>query len=216
MYYIYLALSIILIFLNVLFRKRIHQFLKKLPLLAAFFVVILFIFIIPYVVIRGSICLDDSTLEDISIFATCIFIIGLFNSIFFLFSKIKKCVTELLEKKDTTISDLNILILAYGSSILLFTAVYLWLPFFIDNPFKGIASFGDLALINYLLAIVDCLYFSVVTITTVGYGDIYPIHWISKLVTTLEILTGLSIMTVVLGIVFILHNKDKEKEKIKN
>lgn len=36
---------------------------------------------------------------------------------------------------------------------------------------------------------VDCLYFSLVTQTTVGYGDIVPKHTITKLITMLQLLT---------------------------
>lgn len=40
---------------------------------------------------------------------------------------------------------------------------------------------------------IDSFYFSVVTITTVGYGDLYPTSQISKLFTSVYLLIGVSI-----------------------
>ncbi|OGD30541.1 MAG: hypothetical protein A2Y56_04510 [Candidatus Aminicenantes bacterium RBG_13_63_10] len=37
----------------------------------------------------------------------------------------------------------------------------------------------------------DLLFFSIVTIATVGYGDIHPVHWVSRLFTAAEIIFGL-------------------------
>ena len=37
----------------------------------------------------------------------------------------------------------------------------------------------------------DFFYFSVVTITTVGYGDIQPVHWLARTIVITEILFGL-------------------------
>lgn len=40
----------------------------------------------------------------------------------------------------------------------------------------------------------DSLYFSLTTLTTVGYGDIYPTHHISKVFTMFYILFGVGMM----------------------
>ena len=54
--------------------------------------------------------------------------------------------------------------------------------------------------------IVDCLYFSVVTIGTVGYGDIHPKTSVAKLFTASEIIIGFII--IVLSISSIVNNRD--------
>ena len=41
---------------------------------------------------------------------------------------------------------------------------------------------------------IDCVYFSVVTITTLGYGDIAPQNWFGKLLTATEALAGIFII----------------------
>ncbi|HMQ49171.1 MAG TPA: potassium channel family protein [Saprospiraceae bacterium] len=48
---------------------------------------------------------------------------------------------------------------------------------------------------------IEAFYFAVVTITTVGYGDLSPTTDISRLFTTLYILVGVSIGLVTLSIV---------------
>ena len=50
-------------------------------------------------------------------------------------------------------------------------------------------------------SIVDALYFSVVTLTTVGYGDIHPTSDGTQIFTIIYILTGLGILVALLGAV---------------
>lgn len=45
-------------------------------------------------------------------------------------------------------------------------------------------------------SLVDSLYFSVVTLATVGYGDIHPVTDLGKLFTVLYILTGVGVLVV--------------------
>lgn len=41
---------------------------------------------------------------------------------------------------------------------------------------------------------IDALYFCVVTLTTIGYGDLYPTRDVSKLFTVVYIITGLGML----------------------
>lgn len=42
----------------------------------------------------------------------------------------------------------------------------------------------------------NALYFSGVTITTLGYGDISPVHWLSKMLVVSEVLAGFLLIAV--------------------
>ena len=48
----------------------------------------------------------------------------------------------------------------------------------------------------------DCLHFSVMTMTTVGYGDITPATRYAKIAADLQALTGLALFVVALGMLF--------------
>lgn len=49
----------------------------------------------------------------------------------------------------------------------------------------------------------DALYFSVVTITTLGYGDIRPINLCGRILTSVEPITGITLLVLVLGLFFV-------------
>jgi Ion channel len=48
----------------------------------------------------------------------------------------------------------------------------------------------------------DCIHFSVDTVTTLGYGDITPHAWYAKLAADIEALSGLALLVVALGMLF--------------
>jgi len=50
--------------------------------------------------------------------------------------------------------------------------------------------------------LVDCLHFSTVTITTLGYGDISPQTWYAKMAADLEVLSGVFIVAISVGTYF--------------
>jgi voltage-gated potassium channel len=47
---------------------------------------------------------------------------------------------------------------------------------------------------------VDAIYFSGVTLATLGYGDISPVHPFSKLLSVYEVLAGLLIVVISLAL----------------
>ncbi len=62
---------------------------------------------------------------------------------------------------------------------------------------------------------VDCIYFSVITLTTIGYGDFSPQTDAGKLFTIFYILVGLGMILSFINTVYLHYNNTKEKEKKK-
>jgi len=73
----------------------------------------------------------------------------------------------------------------YTAVFTLFAVLYFVIGLFFDCAFKWNGTHTP---------VVDELYFSVVTITTLGYGDIIPLAWPLKLLAAMESLLGLLIL----------------------
>lgn len=83
------------------------------------------------------------------------------------------------------------LVLAFRSYIELvsnFSVLYLLLP---ASYWKGITQPLD---------VINTLYFSGVTITTLGYGDISPIHWFPQFLSVYEVFCGFTLLVVCFAI----------------
>lgn len=78
----------------------------------------------------------------------------------------------------------------YISFILFFAFCYANVYKFIPDSFEASQS----------LSFFDITYYSVVTITTLGYGDIRALHWVPKLLSMIEVIIGLSLVVIYVGI----------------
>lgn len=68
--------------------------------------------------------------------------------------------------------------------VLFFGLVYYICNHYTDNAFKIPKSDSETE-----LSLLDCFYFSLITQTTVGYGDIIPTNKISKIINIVQLLT---------------------------
>lgn len=72
------------------------------------------------------------------------------------------------------------------------------------HSFKDVAVFKPKAFWDVFL---DCQHLSVMTMATVGYGNISPNAWYAKLATNLEALTGTSLLVVALALLLGRHSR---------
>ena len=109
----------------------------------------------------------------------------------------------------------------YFSTALSFASIYFMLIacFPLSEAFCGIKKLpnGLMPIGAYsqelFLIFVDCFHYSVVTITTLGFGDITPKAWYTKLITDLEVLLGVAIVSVAIGRYFYLLSCDTKRNK---
>ncbi|MCG6977221.1 MULTISPECIES: potassium channel family protein [Lactococcus] len=66
------------------------------------------------------------------------------------------------------------------------------------------------------LSILDALYLSFITLTTIGYGDFYPVTPLGKIFTMVYSLIGLGIMAMFISVVSKSYIKSKATKKHKN
>jgi hypothetical protein len=78
----------------------------------------------------------------------------------------------------------------YLVMIALFASFDLVISHLENNQFNVLLEVRDGSLRALLGTIIKCLYFSIATISTVGFGDIYPTASLSRCVVILEIFSG--------------------------
>jgi Ion channel len=104
------------------------------------------------------------------------------------------------------------LLVFYFEMILLFAGIYLWLYLIgDDSAISGFSSINremlrnkslfkfDIYKKNIFKVIVDSVHFSVVTSTTIGYGDMLPKHPIAKIVVDVQALLTVGIIVIGYG-----------------
>ncbi|MGL5279527.1 MAG: potassium channel family protein [Cetobacterium sp.] len=103
--------------------------------------------------------------------------------------------------------DVVVVITTYITIAISFGLLYTVLSLFSSKQvFNGITQ--DLSQIEFYF---KHIYFSFITITTVGYGDVYPMTMLAQFLVVVEIITGIVLTNVILGLVIgsgILSSKD--------
>ncbi len=116
-------------------------------------------------------------------------------------TKIFLLVSHTFKKLDSMIENnhsFNHLLLLLGAIISIivisFAIDYLCVLEIYPNAFSGIQNNSPLT-----LRFTNLLYFSIVTFTTVGYGDITPEISVSKLITVLEMITAFIVIVFIIS-----------------
>ena len=76
----------------------------------------------------------------------------------------------------------------------------------------GYGILGSYFIMN--LSFVDSIYYSVITMTTVGYGDVYPVTVLGKILSAIIALLGIGLVAVPTGIIssgFVESMEEKHK-----
>jgi voltage-gated potassium channel len=97
-------------------------------------------------------------------------------------------------------------IFVFFFAVLILSTVFGSLMFIVEGPEHGFTS------------IPKSIYWTIVTITTVGYGDITPETVMGQMISTLAMLTGYSIIAIPTGIVSaeLIHEVGRERELQQN
>ncbi|HEY1709857.1 MAG TPA: potassium channel family protein [Rhizomicrobium sp.] len=91
-----------------------------------------------------------------------------------------------------------------------FAVLFFFLPGLSALRFWGWSLPSDKAMSGDLKTFFDALYFSVITITTTGYGDIKPMMWPTRTLAMWEVLSGLLLIAVAFAIYLSPPSRRKE------
>lgn len=202
-----IGLSAIKIFFSILpivFLKQKNFIFKDGPLKATA-LVFYYLILVPIINFSLNINENESSLKYFFYFLSFINIILLIACHVII---LKYVFTDFLRRRRKVVpTDVVIVITTYITIAISFGLLYTVLSLFSLTPvFNGITQ--DLPQIEFYF---KHIYFSFITITTVGYGDVYPLTMLAQFLVVVEIITGIVLTNVILGLIIgsgILSSKD--------
>jgi len=96
---------------------------------------------------------------------------------------------------------------AFAYSIYFFSYLFLFIFTIDDSSFQGIRTFSRIG------QLWDFIYFSFITITTVGYGDIYPVSFIARSFVIIENIMGIFFIVFLFTIFISFHTQGLQKKE---
>ena len=198
------SIKIFFSILPIVFLKERNFLFKDGPLKATI-LILYYLILVP--IINFSLGLNEN--ESLKYF---FYFLSFLNVILLILSHIillKYVVADFLRRRRRVVaSDVTVVITTYITIAISFGLLYTLLTLFNDKPvFNGIDR--SLGAFQFYF---KHIYFSFITITTIGYGDVYPLTALSQFLVVVEIITGLILTNVILGLVIgsgILISKDQ-------
>jgi len=137
-------------------------------------------------------------------FPVIILVLALFKTILIV-SNILKRLSKIIEICHSMERLLWLFSLLIGISILSFATDYTCLYQFDHSSFNGMPAYSD----TYIYNLYHFIYFSVITFSAVGYGDIAPVSDVARFVVMLEIFLSFFIIGFALTNIKNIHLKEK-------
>lgn len=208
--YLEMGLSTVKIFFSILpmvLLKQKNFIFKDGPLKAT---VLIFYYLILVPIVNYSLNIDKSG-SSLKYF---FYLLSFFNIILlivchiiilkYVFGDFLRCRREIVS------TDVIVVITTYITIAISFGLLYTVLSLFSSTQaFSGIP--GDLSQLEFYFKHV---YFSFITISTTGYGEVYPLTMLAQFLVIVEIITGMILTNVILGLIIgsgILSLKNKKK-----
>lgn len=203
-----LCLSSIKIFLGILpivFLRQKNFLFKDGPLKSTC-IILYYLLLVPIINFSLGISEVDKELKYFFYFLSFINILLLVASHIIL---LKYVFTDFFKRRRKIVPrDVIIIITTYITLAISFGLLYTVISFFSDEiAFNNIPK--TLGEFDFYL---KHIYFSFITITTIGYGDIYPLTSLGQFLVVLEVITGIILTNVILGLVIssgIFSSKEK-------
>lgn len=188
------SIKVFLGILPIIFLKQKNFLFKDGPLKSSC-LILYYLLIVPIVDIFLELSEIDKELKYFFYFLSFINVLLLITSHIML---LKYVFTDFFKRKRQIVpNDITIIITMYITLAISFGLVYTIISFFSD----------DIAFNNIPKTLEEFefyfrhIYFSFITITTIGYGDIYPLTTIGQFLVMIEVITGMILTNVILGLV---------------
>lgn len=188
------SIKVFLGILPIIFLKQKNFLFKDGPLKSSC-LILYYLLIVPIVDIFLELSEIDKELKYFFYFLSFINVLLLITSHIML---LKYVFADFFKRKRQIVpNDITIIITTYITLAISFGLVYTIISFFSD----------DIAFNNIPKTLEEFefyfrhIYFSFITITTIGYGDIYPLTTIGQFLVMIEVITGMILTNVILGLV---------------
>lgn len=188
------SIKVFLGILPIIFLKQKNFLFKDGPLKSSC-LILYYLLIVPIVDIFLELSEIDKELKYFFYFLSFINVLLLITSHIML---LKYVFTDFFKRKRQIVpNDITIIITTYITLAISFGLVYTIISFFSD----------DIAFNNIPKTLEEFefyfrhIYFSFITITTIGYGDIYPLTTTGQFLVMIEVITGMILTNVILGLV---------------